>query len=270
MRSTSRINSSLSRRRRLGLLKKVVYIAIFVIFFLSLIILGLTNDKVQIKSVSVSGNISVPKEDILKVVERNLDKRYLFIIRTDNFFLLKRWEIREEILDEMKKIQSVDISFHSLNSVEISVAERVAKSIWCAGSPANAKKCYFMDENGFIFTEAPDFNSNSFPEYFGLISGNPIGQSYFNSSKFKEISHFFESLDKIGLSPISFNAIDEHQYEIYLSAGGKIIMDDKKTFEKDIENIQAVIDSGYIKTDPESLKKIKSIDLRFGNKVILN
>jgi len=268
MRSTSKINSSLSKRRRLSFIKKVVYIAIFALFFISLLILGLTNDRIQVKSVTVSGNLSVPKEDILNIVDKNLDEKYLFIIRTDNFFLLKRNKIREEILDGIKKIQSVDISFSNLNTVEVSILERVAKSIWCDGTSAN-KKCYFMDENGFIFTEAPDFSSNPFPEYLGLFKGGPIGQSYFNSVRFKEINQFFETLDQIKLNPVYFNALDEHQYEVQLSFGGKIILDDKRDFDKDIINLQALIDNGYIKLDSGSLKKIKYIDLRFGNKVVL-
>ncbi len=266
MRPTSKINSSLNKRRRLSLLKKVGYVIIFVLFFLSLLILGLTNEKVQIKSVEVMGNISVPKEDILNIINNNLDKKYLYIIRTDNFFLLKRWSIKREILREMKKVRDVSISFHGLDAFEVSITERVGKSTWCDSQTGS--KCYFMDIDGFIFTEAPEFSNNPFQKYSGLITGNPIGQSYFNSVRFGQISQFFSTLDNMKFEPKLFNALDEHKYEVRLFSGSKIIIDDKKTFEKDIIDLQAVIDNGYIKTDLEFLKKIQYIDLRFGNKVI--
>ena len=266
MRPTSKINSSLNKRRRLSLLKKVGYITIFVLFFLSLLVLGLTNDKIQIKSVSITGNISVPKEDILNIVNNNLDKKYLYIIRTDNFFLLKRWTIKREILRDMKKVRDVNISFSGLDAFEVSITERVGKYIWCDSTTTS--KCYFMDEDGLVFTEAPEFSGHPFQEYSGLIMENPIGQSYFNNVRFKQIAQFFSALDNMKLEPKLFNAVDEHKYEVRLFSGSKIIVDDKKSFERNIQDLQAVIDNGYIKADTQSLKKIQYIDLTFGNKVI--
>ncbi len=269
MRSSSNINSSLKKKRRLGVSKKVGIWAIFILFFISLFVLGLTRQEVRISNVTVSGNSAVSKEDISNIVEQKLTERYLWIIPTDNFLLLKRGAIKNEILNDFKKVKTADIFFHSLKDIEITVTEREAKYLWCDGMPTKYKNCYFMDKNGFIFAEAPDFSGNPFTKYFGLIIGNPVGQSYFNSARFNEINTFFTKLNDMKFSPVSFNAVDESQYEVYLSVGGKIIFDDKKTFDKDIINLQAVIDSGYIKTDPASLQKIKYIDLRFGNKVVL-
>ncbi len=270
MHSTSKINSTLSKRRRLSRFKKVGYNIIFALFFISLLVLGLTSEKVQVKAVTISGDLSVSEVDILSIVEENLSERHLFIIRTDNFFLLKRGEIKEEVLNKLKKIESVGLSFHGLNRIEVSVSERVAKYLWCNATPTTYKNCYFMDNDGFIFTEAPDFSGNPFPKYFGLIKAeNPIGQNYFEIDRFKEISQFFKTLADMKFGPVSFNSIDIHQYEIYLSSGTKIIFDDKKDLAKNTVNLQALIDNGYVKTELDSLRKIKYIDLRFGNKVIL-
>lgn len=266
----SNINSSLKKRRRLGISKRIGIWAIFILFFISLFILGLTWQKVRIQSVSILGNSSVSDKEISNIVEKDLSDRYLWIIPTDNWLLIQKSKIRNEILQSIPKIHSVLISFDSLNSINVSVAERVAEYVWCSNKTSSYKKCYFMDENGFIFGYAPDFSGNLFPEFFGLIQKeNPVGESYFDSKKFSEISQFFSALNAMQFNPVSFNAVDEHEYEVYLSGGGKIIANDEKTFTKDIENLQAVIDNGYIKIDPDSLKKIKYIDLRFGNKVVL-
>ena len=132
---------------------------------------------------------------------------------------------------------------------------------------ASPKDCYFMDSDGFVFQEAPVFSKDTFTEYFGLITEtNPVGQYYFNNN-FKNISSLFNILKKMSFEPEYFNAINEHEYEIYILGGGKILMNDKKSFESSLINLQALVSDGYIKTDTDSIKKIKFVDLRFGNKV---
>ncbi len=262
---SSRISSSIKRRKRIGLLRKAGTFSIYILFAVIVLIFTLTFNKLQVKSVSVSGNSTVNKEDILSVVDKKLNNNYLYLIRTDNFFLLRRDEIKSDLLDNFKKLESVNINFRGLNNLEVSVIEREAKYLWCNATST----CYFMDKTGFIFKEAPTLSPNPFFEFFGLITDEPVGKSYL-SEKFSNLAAFLDSINEIGFTAKSFNAIDEHKYEINLSSGAKIIFDDKKTFEQDLVSLHAIIDNGYVKPTDKSFEKIKSIDLRYGNKVILN
>lgn len=263
MQVRSNISSSLAKKRQASLRKKVFAYSIFVLFFLSLIIWGLTTNKVQISNIKISGNSTIATGDILKIVNDELNKYYLFIIPTRNVFLLRRESIENGILSTFKKIFSVEILIHGINSIEITVKERQAKGLWCK---EGKKQCYFLDAQGYIFEESPTFSEDTFPEYFGLIEENPVGQYYFKNN-FKNISGLFDTLKKLSFWPKYFYALDEHEYEIYILGGGKIFMNDKKSFESSLTNLQAMVDNNYIKNDMESIKKIKYIDLRFGNKV---
>jgi len=267
MNPRSNIGASLNKRRHAGLIKKVGAYFIFVLFFISLAVLGLTTEKVRIKDVVVSGNSSVSTDNIMKIVDDEINKNYLWIIPTDNILLLHRAEIKNQILDNFKKIGSVRILINGIDEIEIVVIVRESKNLWCKGTPADAKDCYFMDSDGFVFEEAPGFSEDAFPEYFGLITGgNPVGQFYFKDN-FKNISSLYNTLKKMSFWPKYFNALDEHEYEIYILGGGKILINDKRSFESSLINLQALVNNGYIKNDAESLNKIKYVDLRFGNKV---
>ncbi len=219
----------------------------------------------QVQSVDISGNSTINKEDISKIVYQNLDKDYFYLLKTNNFFFLKRDEIKNELVSNFPKIESVDINFYTLNNMKIRVNEREAKYLWCNATST----CYFMDKTGFIFKEAPTLSPNPFFEFLGSITYDPVGK-YFLKEKFSNISSFIDSINKIGFVTKSFTVIEEHKYEITLSTGAKIILDDKKTFEQDLTALQAIIDNGYIKPGDSSFQKIKSMDLRYGNKVILN
>jgi cell division septal protein FtsQ len=258
---SSRISSSIKRRRRLSFYKKALYCFIFVLFFISLFILLLTWKKVRIVDTKVNGNSSISTGSISDIVETGLNTKYLWFIPTDNWLLIRRSEIENQILNSYPRINSAKISFKNLNDIEVNVLDREPAYLWC-----NNSACYFVDKLGFIFDTAPDLKPNPYIELFGLITDNPVRKSYL-PEKFSDISGFLSSLTNLKLNPISFTAIDGSEYEISLFDGGKIMLNDSTSFSKYVKNIQALIDNGYLKTDAASLKKLDYIDLRYGNKV---
>ena len=251
----------------MSLLKKIGIYFIFTLFLITLANLGLTADKVRIKNIVISGNTSVPSETILKLVDNELNKVYLWITPTDNLLLLRRSAINNQILDNIKKIGSVRILIHGISNIEVAVLERKSSNLWCKGIPSNTKDCYFMDSSGFVFQEAPTFSDDSFTKFFGLITADdPIGSIYFVNN-FNNIYSLFSKFRDMSFQPKYFNASSENEYEIIIFGGGKIFINNKKPFTTSLVNLQALIDNKYIKIDDSSLKKIKYIDLRFGNKV---
>lgn len=272
MNQRSNIGATLSKKRKMSFFKKIGVYFVFVLFLFSFGVWALTTSRAQIKEVKISGNSSISSINILETASTEINKYYLFIIPTNNILLLRRNEIKNKILDDFKKIASVSIYLDGFDKIEIAVVERESNNLWCKNIAGSSKVCYFMDSGGFIFQEAPKFSENIFPEYFGLITEeNPIGQFYFkdnfSSSGGKNISNLFSTLKEMSFKPSFFNAINEHEYEICILGGGKILINDKRDFKSSLLNLQALIDNGYIKNDPEFLKKIKYIDLRFGNKV---
>ena len=267
MRPRSNISTTLHKKRQASLQKKIFAYFVFILFFISLAILGLTTKEVKINNIIVSGNSAVTSADIINLAEPELNKNYFLIIPADNILLLRKKEIENDILKNINQIKSVNINIEGINKIEIAVTERQASNLWCVGNPTSPGDCYLMDSTGLIFKESPKFSVNAFPEYFGLISdANPIGQ-YYTQGNFQKISDLFYSLGKMSFQPQFFNALAGDEYEIYIFGGGNILMDNNSDFESQLSNLQALVGNGYIKTDSASLKKINYIDLRFGNKV---
>ena len=268
MRSRSNISSSLGKKRRHVFYKRFLVCLILVLISLVALIYCLYLDNLKIKDISVSGNKDVSQDEIVHVVKDELNKKDLCFIPTDNIFLFKRFETPKKILENIKKINDVSIDFSGFNKITINIIERTSKNLWCNSLTGNLEKCYFMDDQGFIYALAPDFNGNLFPKYFGLITNsNPIGQNYFDISRFAEISKLFSDIKDMSFNPVSFNAISKDEYEVGLFGGGKIMLNDEESFQTALVNLKTLIDSGYIKTDDNTLGKLNHIDLRFGNKV---
>jgi hypothetical protein len=268
MRSRSNISSSLGKKRRHVFYKRFLICSILVFILLVAGIYCLYLDNLKIKDISVSGNSTVSQDEIVSIVKNELNKKDLWLIPTDNFFFFKRLTIPKKILEDIKKINTVSIYFSDFNKIIIDVSERTSKNLWCNNLKGNLEKCYFMDDQGFVYADAPDFDENLFPKYFGLItSSNPIGQNYFNNSRFSEISKLFSDIKGMNFNPVSFNAISNDEYEVGLALGGKIMLNNEKVFQNFLIDLKTLVNNGYIKTDDSTLSKLNHIDLRFGNKV---
>ncbi len=259
----SNIGSSIKKRKRISFYKKASYSFIFFLFFISLFILLLTWQKIRIQNVAITGNSAVDKVEIEKLADRVLDEKYVWFIPTDNFFLFQNSELKKSIAENNKKIDSIHISYSDFpSSIEIYISDRAPQYLWCK----NIDNCYFMDKDGFMYEKAPILKPNPYIEFSGLIDSEMIGKLYL-PEKFSDISHFLEQLKNFKLQPISFVANDSHEYQIILSEGGKILLNDKNSFDSYTKNIQTLIDNGFVKIDTDFLKKLDYIDLRFGNKV---
>ena len=78
IRQKPNIITNFKKKRRKNLAKKIFAYFIFVLFFLSLIVFGLSTEEARIKEVIVSGNVSIKSEDIKSIVNKEMYKKYAF------------------------------------------------------------------------------------------------------------------------------------------------------------------------------------------------
>ncbi len=266
--SRSKIGSTLSKKRKITFLRKLSVLSILVLFLISIFILFLTNDKIRIKeNIIVNGNTSIATEDIVKIVNNELNKRYLFFIPTDNLFLLRRNSIKESIYNNFKKIKEIKIDLDNFTYLTLEIEERKTDSLWCDNLPDKHEGCYFMDEEGFIFAKAPDLTLSDFKKFFGLIDGDVVGKQYFSKEEFFENKKIISEIEKIGFLPKYFVASSNNDFEVVLSGGAKICFDKTDSVNNNIKKIKVLIQEGLIKTDKEFIDTLNHIDLRYGNKV---
>lgn len=266
------------RRRKVFAIKfiMVLFLLIAVAFFLSWMSKIST---IQINEIEVSGNVMISKNEIMDFVKKETSDKYLMLFSKNNIFLFPKKVIKEKILNDFKKVESVEINSKWLNTVEVHLVERKPDFIWCSSddkattsSGGYLESCYFMDKEGLIFSFAPDFSGDAFVRYYGLIDdANPIGEIYMTGGKFKNIIYLVNSLKDLGIITVKFYAEPENNYKIYLKNGIKIIFDDRQSFDKILENIDSVSGEIDFKSNysENNSPKYNIADFRFGNKVFL-
>ena len=163
-------------------------------FFLALIVfaaggffyLFLISSAFRIEQVAVSGNKNISEKNIRQTIDEYLNRRFLFFWRPRNIVLAKSEEIYRKILNEYIFIGDVSVMKKYFHKINIVIKEREIFAIWCKvvirkqnentnETTANeinkdlliiksveiaeefiaTDECYYIDDTGIIFSEAP-------------------------------------------------------------------------------------------------------------------
>jgi len=264
--------------------RKVFWLWFFgIIFILSLLSVGLVFlarwEKINIRTVEVVG---VEKEDtklIQNLAWEKISKNYFFFLPKTNIFLLPKKEIEEELALNHREFKDLEMKVKENFTFEISLTERKPEYLWCGEEfslTTPIDQCFFMDDTGFIFSEAPYFSGDVYFKFFGKVAQreNPLGV-FFLPETFEKVNLFRETLEKINLKPVSFSSLPDGEMEFYLASFSstlelppRIIFKTETDFLKLAENLQTALETEPLLTEfKNKYAFLEYLDLRFDNRV---
>lgn len=259
------------KQKRQVLRKKIlIWFFIGIIFITGLVFVSrIKKINIDMSQITISGNKIVETNDIQKIVETELSGRYFFLFQKSNSFIYPEKKIKNELLTKFKRLSTVSIYTTDTRVIHIDVTERGGEYLWCGIEYPNLEnqKCFFLDNQGYIFDEAPSFSDGVYFKFYGGESTIGLG-NYFLKDVFPDIVSFKDMVEKMDLKIISFYQSPDGDMNMYLTSGAKIFFKKDSDFEKLAENLQALLATEPFHTD--FIKKYNTllyIDLRFGNKV---
>src|SRR3989344_2174489 len=221
--------------------------------------------RLNIDNIIVVGNKVVETEAIKEVAEKELAGDYFFVFPKTNIFLYPKNKLEYALLNEFKRIKDVSFLVEDRKMLRMDVSERTPKYLWCDGivmSPSVPENCYFMDEGGFIFDEAPYFSGEVYFKFYGTAS--------LLEKSFENLISFKKTLEGMGLRPAVLSIQENRDVRIFLSTstGPEIIFKVDSDFQKVTENLEAALTTEPLQSDfKNKYSSLLYIDLRFGNKV---
>lgn len=264
------------KKARLGERKRKIFYVKTAAIFLTILVLIMTFsfilrlEQVNIQNVVITGNQAILASSLETIVRNNLEGTYMYVVPRSNALFYPQKNIEQEALAISPRIEQIGIFLDGLQTLQLTVKERETFALWCGGtatsSVSQSGNCYYLDEYGFIFAEAPDFSGNIFFKYFGELGKDPIGSQYMMREEFRGLNLFFESFQGLTVEPVSLTKLEDQDFEIGLRDGSRIIFSTKENLATLLDNLESVFGSEALLPRDDG-QVLDYVDLRFGNKV---
>lgn len=276
--NSPRLKKLKRRHRRVILNKFLIFIFGFFVIFFSSVFLSRIN-KINISEIQITGN-KVIDEGVLKAkINEAIAGNYLWLFPKTNIFYYPKDAITETLQNAFSRIKNVELSIKENKILAVNFEERTPVYTWCGVifPSVDGQKCYFLDESGYAFDEAPYFSGSVYFKFYGLMGlnmdGTPSG-SNFAQANFKQLIFFKNTIESIGLKPEVFYLKENGDIVIYLSPekknliGPQIILNKDADLNRVAENLQAALNTEPLKSKfKNKYATLEYIDLRYGNKV---
>ena len=228
--------------------------------------------RLNIKDVEIIGNKVASGGGMEEAVRRVLGGYYLWSIPKTNFLFYPKKEIENELAGNFKGLESIDINLNANQTLEVVVTERAATYTWCGKNlphEGETENCYFVDSEGFLFSEAPYFSGNV---YFKLYGDDLTTGGYYQKQFFPNIVLFKKNLEDMGLKPVALYAEDNGDMKTILAgkqnSSPEVFWKSDADVKKITENLETALSTEPLKSDfKNKYAGLEYLDLRFGSKV---
>jgi len=264
--SQKKYNNPFFRRRR----KKVRQVSLKVKFLIAgiiLIIAGLFwfifyHEYFYIENIMVEGGERIQDYKIYEIVDKQLDKKRLFVFNQSNIFSFSKKQVKNKILEQFL-VDDLKINKNLSSTLIISFKEKEPAAVWCEN-----EEYYYIDSKLNIIAKINsleiDSNSSIILKNIenesqirknGIIKKVTIGEEYLKASLLLS-----QKLKNIQLE------INDQETTLSLNIqnGPRVHFNIEEDLEKQFNKLKALV-QGKIKN--EQINKLQYIDLRFGDKI---
>ena len=248
----------------------------------------------QINQMAINGNKNISEKNIGQTIDEYLNRRFLFFWRPRNMILAESKEISRKILDKYILIGEASVAKKYFHKIEIAIKEREIFAIWCkavvrkqneaitndaSGDSLTIKdieiadefivtdECYYIDDTGVIFSEAPQSFGSLILRIDEVYDKDmKIGDKILNNEITASIISAQKSFNMENIKIIKFfikNPIMP-DLEILTSENWKIYLDRDKNIENQMEVLEKVLEE---KITVSERKNLEYIDLRIPDRV---
>ena len=214
--------------------------------------------KFRIKNIDVQKLKTLSKDELKGVSEEILAEKIAGFLPADNILLAPTEKIKTELKSRFLRIKEIGVSRRWPDILEMDVLERSTWGVYC-----QKDECYLIDNEGFLFASAPEFEGNLLLKLNDERSSAGqfiLGDVFLNKENFSLMFEFQNELEKAGKRAFKI-IFKDNQQEFYLE-DWRIILDFEIKKETAIKNLfLALAEIGGLG------KKLDYIDLRFGDKI---
>ncbi len=260
--------SRLRARKRRRRVRFFIISVAFVLLVLSGLV-GLTYlSSLQIKNVAISGAQTLSSSTVEAFVRERLAGEYWYVFSKSNIFLYPKQQIAADLIKAYPVLASADVHADDFQSIAVNVVEREPKALWCpSDASGQVFPCFFMDENGIVYGDAPTFSEPVYLSYYGSTTSNALPKQFLMPPEFQALTALVDALaQKISDSDITAVEIDKNKDVSVRFVNGFILRFALSDAGGDIfERFSLALTSEPMKA--HKLGDFEYLDLRFGDRL---
>lgn len=295
MRAEHHISLARARRKKRG--KRALHIASVLLGASVFLVVGfaflLRADFLQITSVSVSGNQFLDTATIESLAHEELASAYASVFPKANVFLYPRGAVRERILALSQRVAFAEVRTEGFSSIIVSVREHDPAFLWCGEVPPVGARpletpCFFMNQEGFLFAEAPQLSPGIYFEVYGAPETkvptsaladevSVVGTYIFSSQEhLRNILAMRDALVRLRFEVTGVHLAENNRYEMLVHAKethrgelARIIWDPSGDLTNIVANLESSLETKRKESATGDISAgLLYIDTRFENKVV--
>jgi cell division septal protein FtsQ len=281
------------KKRKQKRLKNILIISVAVFIF-SLVVYLLNASFLSIQQIIVDDVEYSNRNDIELAIKEKIEGRYLGMFSRSNALIFSRTKIARDIKSKFPSIKEVDVDLKGFTTINVQLEEYASTALWCdvpvtpastlthdvnedgedvekisvipqVVSSFSSSNCFFVNDEGVIFSPAKFDSNNDVLKTFGKITSDPVRQSYADKKTFQELIEFSKLLRRLNIVADEIWTTNGEVYAFVTKEKVKIYIDSQTDIGKLFDNLETVIKRDAI--NKAQFSNIDYIDLRFGNRV---
>ncbi len=137
-----------------------------ILSLVALFILLLYKPFFQVSNITVKGTHVLHPNDVGIHVQEIIGQKKFWLVPLDSWVTLPNKKIKDNLSTNFDRIRDINMSVRNFDRLIINVEEWEPAFLWCnIDETESTRSCWFMDEQGHIFSKAPYFSPGVYPMF---------------------------------------------------------------------------------------------------------
>ena len=187
-------------------------------------------DWFTIDSVKVVGADSEIAPAIEAAALNAMQGTYLGIVPRSSALVYPRGSVISAVKAASARLSSVAAARDGMHGLKVTVEEKKPAAVVCASLPdfngttltfSDSDTCYFADDSGYVFEEAPLFSGSAYKRIYApdagtaTTSGSIVGLYATSTDKFTQLITLYDAVNAVGIHVEAILIKEKGEYELY-------------------------------------------------------
>lgn len=224
-----------------------------------------------IVDVEVIGGETIAHDTLTEIAHETLEGMYYRLVPRRFAWTYPKDTIESRI-GEIERIKNVHVERTSGTSITIIFEEYIPFGLWCTAEQAEEvtpSACFFVDKNGFSFTEAPKLQGGAFLRFSEPGRTPERSVVAFDGDFIQNTESFIDRVyDELALNIVQVDKTAPEELTYHIAGGGQLKVSLRMDADETIDNLATILASDAF--DHIEPGNFQYIDLRYGNKIFVN